>query len=201
MYCCKTTDFLFTLLIAGIILSSFSCEEKKAVTSLYNIDSLVMAQAQVLAGHQAKLQKVASIGGKQDDSVFIPRDTAVWNAELEIFRQLDIINKPINRAQYSVQDGLFDRSSNLTVREISTADDLPVRYFKIYYQSSLHKPRKIEAFYDDRNALYKSGRLLRMEFEQIHNKTILTSYAVEGGQKMMMGDSVAFIIKGKIIID
>jgi hypothetical protein len=123
-----------------------------------------------------------------------------WRNELEIFSQLQVINKPINREFYIIDDGLFDPSSNLTVKAFSATENLPVRYLRVFYQESISKPRKIEALYDDRNQLYKSGRILEMEFQQIDNKSVLTSYAIEGGQKMILGDSVAFVIRGVITI-
>jgi hypothetical protein len=168
---------------------------------MYNIDSLVLSQVQYLSDKKATLHKSAIIGLQQDDSVFTPEDTLAWKNELDIFRQLDVINKPINRDGYIIDDDLFDPSSNLTVKAFSAIENLPVRYLRIFYQESIHKPRKVEALYDDKNALYKSGRILLMEFHQIDNKTILTSYSISGGQKMIMADTVTFLIKGKIVID
>jgi hypothetical protein len=202
MYYWRKTNYKISAAIfTGILLIIFSCDEKKDLQPLYNIDSLVLSQVKLLASNNATLQKTASIGGEKDDSTYVPADTTAWMAELEIFRQLHLINKLINRDQYLIDDGLYDPSSNLTVKAFSAKDKLPVQYIRVFYQETIRKPRKIEALYDDKNALYKSGRLLSMEFEQINNKTMLTSYTVEGGQKMIMGDSVAFLIKGVIIID
>ncbi len=168
---------------------------------MYNVDSLVAAQVNFLASAKATLHKTASVGGRKDDTLYVLADTAAWMQELEIFSQLQIINKPINREFYIIDDGLFDPSSNLTVKAFSaTEENLPVRYLRIFYQESIAKPRKIEALYDDHNQLYKSGRVLLMQFHQIDNKNVLTSYAIEGGQKMIMGDSVAFFIQGEITI-
>lgn len=168
---------------------------------LYNIDSLVSAQVNFLTAEKARLYKSASIGTKQDDSTYTPIDTSAWKNELEIFTQLNVINRPSYKGNYLIHDGLFDPSSNLTVKAYSSTKDLPVKYLRIFYQESLQKPRKIEALYNDKNEMYTSARLLSMEFRQLNNKSILTSYSVQGGQHMILSDSVSFLIKGKIIID
>jgi hypothetical protein len=200
MYCLKGKS-VFTIAGCGILmLLVLSCNKKASVAKMYDVDSLVNAQVNFLSSKKARLHKTASIEGQKDDSVYIPTDTIAWRNELDIFSQLQVINKPINRQFYIIDDGLFDPSSNLTVKAFSATENLPVRYLRIFYQESIAKPRKIEALYDDHNALYKSGRVLQMEFRQIDNKSVLTSYAIEGGQKMILGDSVSFFIRGEIII-
>ena len=187
--------------VCSIAFLLFSCGKEPETKSLYNIDSLVNAQVSFLQSRDARLHKIAFISGQRDERFFSPSDSAAWSMELDIFRKLDLINKPVNQGSYIVDDGLYDPSSNLTVKAISAVENLPVKYVRIFYQEHLHKPRKIEALYDDQNALYKSGRVLTMGFQQINNKCVLTSYSVKGGQKMFIGDSVAFLVEGKIMID
>ena len=62
----------------------------------------------------------------------------------------------------------------------------------------MDRVRKIEAEYNARNALYKSTRLLTLEFEEVEGKSRLTSYAVDGGQKMFLDDSVQYTIDAAI---
>src|SRR5690606_11705953 len=115
--------------------------------------------------------KEALLGGKTDTIRYVPEDTLAWLTELGIFRKLDMINKPVNKENYLVSDGLFDPGSNLTVKAFTSLVELPVVYLKIYYQGTIDKPRKIEALYDEANPLYKSARLMSMHFAQIEDRT------------------------------
>jgi hypothetical protein len=190
--------YLAIILLAGII----SCNEDQDHTiAFYNIDSLVTVQIRYLYTAHAKLNKEAVVGVEHDRKSYVPKDSAAWERELDIFRQIHAINKPINRDNYIVDDGLTDISSNLTVKAFSCTKNLPVRYLRIFYQHAVGAPRKIEALYETRNILYNGSRLLTMEFQQVNNKSILTSYAIDGGQKMILGDTVTFSISGKISID
>jgi hypothetical protein len=191
----RNTLFLSTLICVAIALSS--CNQVSQTTKLYNIDSLLSKQVQLLAAGKPKLQKYAVIGTNNDTLSYVP-DSAAWSRELEIFRQLEAMNKPVNRSNYLVDDNLYDPGSNLTVKAFTALEPLPVRSVRVFYDTDIQKPRKIEAIYDEENSLYKSSKNLLLEFQQINNKTLLTSYSIDGGQKMMLSDSVTFSVKGRI---
>lgn len=202
MYCYLTRRILtvgLAVALAAALLSS--CESEDHPVTFYPIDSLVSGQAEYLTSIQAALFKEALLRGKADTITYTPGDTVAWMKELDIFSRLAEINKPVNKTNYSVSDGLFDPGSNLTVKAFTSLRELPVVYLKVYYQGSLAKPRKIEALYDEDNLLYQSARLLSMHFQQVGNRTVLTYYSVKGGEKMLLGDSVAFYISGKILVD
>lgn len=190
----RTGFFLFFLVLV-------SCRQEKQPATFYPVDSLISGQVNHLTRINAGLFKEALLSGKTDTATYVPADTLAWLNELGIFRKLDVINKPVNKGSYLVSDGLFDPGSNLTVKAFTSLEKLPVVYLKVYYQGSIEKPRKIEALYDEANGLYKSSRLLSMHFDQIENRTVLTGYAIKGGQKLIFGDSVAFYVSGKILVD
>lgn len=198
-------NLFLILLLAGLTL--LSCESEKQPATFYPVDSLVRQQVYHLTDINAALFKEALLAGETDTVTYIPGDTLDWTRELEVFSKLNEINKPVNRGRYDVTDGLLDPGSNLTVKAFISKEPLPneeplaVVYLKVYYQGSINKPRKIEALYDEQTLLYKSARLLSMYFQQIEDETVLTSYSVKGGQKMVLGDSVAFYISGKILVD
>jgi hypothetical protein len=198
----KTKAFnTFYLTAIFLLFVLASCSQEKPPAGFYAIDSLVTDQIKFLNSIKAGLYKEAYLSGKTDTLSYTPGDTLAWINELDIFRKLEAINKPINKDSYLIDDGLFDPSSNLTVKAFTSLKKLPVVYLRIYYQGNINKPRKIEALYDDSNVLYESARQLSMHFQQIDGKTVLTSYSIKGGQKIILGDTVAFYIKGKILVD
>jgi hypothetical protein len=187
---------------ASLLISLAACEKGKESFTFYPIDSLVSAQVVRLTSMQAQLRKEAVLGQNTDTTIYSPKDTSAWREELNIFGQLGAMNKPVNKGSYLVDDNLYDPGSNLTVKAFTSKDeDLPVRSLRIFYEQAPERPRKIEAVYNEENALYNSSRVLVMEFQQVNNKTLLTSYSVNGGQKMVLGDSVAFSVRGKIFVD
>jgi hypothetical protein len=211
MFCWKNKRNFFSRLVIGlgVLVWLCGCDTPKEEAGFYPIDSLVSAQIQNLTTVHATLHKEVFVAEKIDTLSYIPADSGQWVKEMNIFRQLEVINKPINRGSYQIEDGLTDTTSNLTVKAFTIKNDLPsedikdlpVKYIRVYYQDSMNKPRKIEALYDEENTLYKSSRFLSLEFRQVNNKTILTSYFIKGGQKMILADSVAFYIRGNIVVD
>lgn len=201
-----TVNSLLRLHVFGgmlILAASLSaCESERVPATFYPVDSLITAQIRHLAKVDAGLRKEAILKGSADTVVYTPGDTATWAKELDIFRQLDVINKPVNRDGYRVVDGLTDSGSNLIIKEFRRKRErLPVVYLRIYYQSATGRPRKIEALYEDVNSMFRSRRHLTMRFDQVGDQTVLTAYTVKGGQKMVLSDSTAYHISGRILVN
>jgi hypothetical protein len=184
-------------LVIGLVLLS-SCERQQTASLYYNIDSLVNEQILYLTQTKAGLRKQGEINSVAQDTTFVPADSAAWARELDIFTEIGMVNKPINQGAYEVMDGLDDPSSNLTIRSFIANKELSVVYLKLFYLETPDKLRKIEALYQQENTLLKSNRNLVMEFTDMYNKSILTSYSIVGGQKMFVGDTVNFTITGTV---
>jgi hypothetical protein len=193
---------LKTVVVLGALVLLAACKDSRNDFVFYPVDSLVTAQINALTVRKASLHKEALLGTQVNSLKYTPKDTLTWINELDVFRQLETMNKLVNRDSYIVDDGLYDPGSNLTVKAFTAKEetDLPVNYLRVFYHESVNNPRKIEALYNENNTLYKSSRLLIMEFEQIQDTTLLTSYSIHGGQKMTLGDSIIFAISGKIQI-
>jgi hypothetical protein len=167
---------------------------------LYPLDSLIKAQAGLLSDAKATLEKTAEIDGDKEEISRIPTDTIEWMHELDIFTALNSINLTTSADSYLVEDGLKDRTSNLTIKSFTATKDLPVAYHKVFYHGEIDKLRRIEALYHEENALLKGSRHLTMEFHDIYDRPTLTSYVVEGGQEMFFSKNVKFSVKGTITI-
>lgn len=181
-----------------LILSCTRKDENKAI--FYPIDSLMNHQIRYLAAAKATIRKTATVGDRKDDKTYIPVDTTAWLKELGVFLELDAINKPINQHAYLVDDGLTDIRSNLSVKAFTAKEPLPVKYLRIYYHHSTDNIRRLEAEFNEENSLYTNSRHLLLEFQEVHNKIVLTSYSIEGGQKMYLDDSVRYAVKGSITL-
>ena len=179
----------------------FSCAKNKEVQrqSLYPIDSLLNRQAKYLSDNNATLTKVTSLGNRNGKASVTPKGMVAWKKELEIFSALDVINKAVNKDLYHTENSLDDKS-NLSIKSFTTKEELPVKYLKVYYHNTIDEVRKIEAQYNESNSLYESVRALTMEFQQINNEAVLTSYSIVGGQKMLMEDTVQYNINAFLTI-
>jgi hypothetical protein len=191
------------LKIAGALCFIFllSCEqETPREYAYYPVDSLIHAQVKLLNASEAVLHKKAEIDGVEDETSFTPKDSTAWANELDIFFELSLINNPVHTGKYVVESGLKDPNSNLSIRSYTGIDVLPVVYLKLFYLDDLSNIRRIEALYREENVLLKGSRLLILEFQKIKDKIVLTAYSIEGSQKMLLGDSVKFSIKGTITL-
>jgi hypothetical protein len=167
----------------------------------YNIDSLFQAQSQLLFSTKASLTKVAVLGDKKEETKFSP-DSLGWIREFGTLSELSLINKPIYRGLYDVNDG-SDVKSNLRVLSytVKKGKKVPVPLLRIYYLGSLNNIRHIEGSYNEENELYSGSHILSLELQDVYNKTVITSYSIQGHQKMILADAVDFTIDGQIKID
>lgn len=178
----------------------FSCSTiDQESPGLYAINHLLDEQSRYLTKNASSLTKVSCLGEHCDTINVTPKNTEEWKKELEIFAVLDAINKPANKAFYSIHRHP-DNKSNLTVKAITTKESLPVQFLRLFYQTTEENVRRIEANYSESNALYNSTRLLTMEFQQINDTMVLTSYEIHGDQKMFLSDSVTYTIKGTVTL-
>ena len=196
MYLLKRNLFF---IIVFVLIGVFpSCKQEHHITSYYQVDSLLRDQIQLLTNTPLYLQKEAWVNSAHQDTLMASLDSATWSNELEMFTEIDWINRPINQGGYTILDEQNDPYSNLIIREYRANKPMAIRYLKLYYQDTPNKLRKLESLYEMESALLSIKRKLTMEFTDLYNKNILSSYSVEGEQKLVMSDSVHYLIKGKV---
>ncbi|MEI9919226.1 MAG: hypothetical protein WDO14_10560 [Bacteroidota bacterium] len=181
-----------TLLVAIVVFSSCAKKDPVSTKTFADVDSLISAQIKSLPGNT--LKKSVEIGGKKDEISFKP-DSLQWSNELDIFRQLDQVNKASFLDAYVVSD-IRDTNSNLTIREIKANRLVPVSLIRFYFLRTPKDLRKIEAAWTEENALYKNDRTMVLELNERH---LVSHYRIEGTQKMVMSDSVKFLITGEVL--
>jgi hypothetical protein len=118
---------------------------------------------------------------------------------LEILSQLNGINKLVQQGNYTVRL-LGDSSSNLKILAIETDRVLALKRFYQYYKDTITNTKRVHATLSTKNLLYSNTRHFLLEFTEIDSALILTSYTIEGIQKMALGDTVKFEIKSTIRI-
>ncbi len=174
-----------------------SCDQKNQEYDkpYFDFDSLVNVQITALVKAKASLTKSVVLDGKSDQST-IKVDSAMVAHELDVFRQLDFINKPLYRTNYQITEGEKDTQSNLITRKYKAKDAAPVSVVTFYYHNNFKQLRKIESEYQEDNTLYSTKRILQLEFDDASGTVLLSRYTLRGSQKMILNDSVKFSIEG-----
>lgn len=184
------------LFVLGVI--TFSCRQanQKYDKPYFDFDSLVNVQISYLANRKDSVHKKASIDGKEGESSF-PLDSAQLAHEWDVFRQLDVINKPTYKGHYLLTEEK-DSKSNLTVRRYTCDIKSSVPVVRFYFQNDLSNLKRIESQYIEQNALYYTTRELTLSLEGTQGQIYVSDYAIKGVQKMILSDSVQFSIHAYI---
>jgi hypothetical protein len=182
--------------VSALVFLSCAGGATRSDRSIYNIDSLINAQVEVLLQGKRQLRKKATIG-EQTATVVVTPDSLGWTTELEVFRRLEIAERPVYKDRYHVEE-TGDPNSNLRIKSF-TAEDTPVPLIRLFYLDDAADVRRIESRYSESNALYISSRDVVMEFEDEGRTLILKHFKIEGFQKIIMGDSVHFSVEGEVL--
>ena len=184
------------VLLCLLIFSMASCKKSSYRADTY-FDSLIVAQVKYLSIANPSLTKIVRMDGKEDHSTFRP-DSAIWRNELDIYRQLALFERASYRSAYQIEDGLHDKKSNLLIRRYVARQEIPIPELKFYYYQKFKNLKKIEAIYQQGNALYATTRRLVLEFDEVKGRSVLSAYAMDGSEKMILSDSVKFSIQSTI---
>lgn len=190
---------VFILLLSLIFFASCNRSTQTYDKAYFDFDSLVNSQVKQSVEAGVMLQKHAEVNGRVADSTFVVDSTHLAN-ELDVFRQQDVINKPLYRNSYTVSDGEKDTKSNLLIRTYTFTpknprETSPISYVKFYYQESPLKPKRIESDYREKNELFTTQRNLRLEFDDSSGRSLLSKYKLEGFQKLILNDTTRFSVE------
>jgi hypothetical protein len=186
------------LLLASSILVACTQSSPKYDKPYFDFDSLVSRQVVELSKGDRILMKRVTIDD-QSDSTSLNADSLTLANELDVFRQLDVINKPLFRDAYEITDREKDTRSNLWIRTYRAKHAQPaVPYLKFYYSTSPLAPRSVEAEYRENNSLFFTRRKLMLEFDDTPGEPLMVRYQLKGTQKMILSDSVNYSVEVEI---
>ncbi len=183
-----------------IVFAWFAGCSGKPSTNKTSLDSLISKQVHELLTSHASVTKTSVLGDKEDHITYTP-DSLGWEHEFEIFRQPASFERPANAVRFRMQDGIRDTRSNLTVRRYASIEghsngtDPGLTY---YYFNDFSHLRRVEATFLQGQAMYKAARQMVIEFEEQGGIPVITAYRLEGEQKMVLTDSVRFLIRAEI---
>lgn len=178
--------------LAVVILFGCKSEVKRSYQTLFNVDSLVEKQISLLEQVNAKGTKLVTVGASRDTVEFSGIEQ--WKVELEVFKQLDMINRPANQDLYTVRRD----EPNMVV--IAPVKDTPKSIALTLTYDSADLLVGLDAEYNNHTAIFSTRSLMHMSFATVGSEQLLTSYRVSGGQKLMMGDSATFSLKAAVTI-
>lgn len=182
----------------GIVLLLAGCSETREpeTPTLLKFNKLIDTQIELLSQNNYALDKLAAIDTNRFHKAFVPNREG-WRRELDIFRQIELINKPIHRKSYRSIGPLKDDKSNLQIHQYMSASS-PLVMLRIYFQDEVGKMKRIEAIITESNLLYGSSKSLMLEFEEVAGAPLLSMYSIDGFQKVILRDTVTFHLKGQI---
>ncbi|GAA5032772.1 hypothetical protein GCM10011506_23150 [Marivirga lumbricoides] len=190
----KYSSLVFLASFFFLLTSCVESVKEKPINTYFDVEALVDEQIEQLRQKDPLLAKQISIDGQSERDT-INFDSLGWVNELEVFK-LANINKPNLRGEYEAVEKTLDDSKIWSY----TADkqSLGIEFLHVYFGSD-STLKKLEARYNEDNALYTSERNLEMAFENVDGKSTLSKYRIYGKQKMIMKDEVEFSIESEIL--
>lgn len=187
----------FLVSVVVLVLITFACSGPKRTNQNY-FDSLIFAQKNYFKSKKYSVIKTANVK-HHTDTVSFNSDSTLLGNELQIFQQLSSFSKPAFRKSYKISN-VKDNNSNLSVREYKSSENIPVPSFKFYYFKDFKNIKQIEATFSEKNPLFSTVRKMKLEFQVVHDSSLLKSFSIEGFQKLLLSDTVKFHINSTIRI-
>lgn len=176
------------LLLLALVLLGCAKNKQSAIgpKAYYDLDSLLDAQIEMLSEEDVLLRKSVEMDGKQEQNEK-KLDSAGWGKEFLIIRDFDL-NKPNNVGAYSTE------KSNGDIKYTLTANiDAPVKAFDVIKKEG--NLSQITSNYFEDKSIYQHRRKMTLKFDN----GLLRNYEVRGFQKMILKDTIKYIISGEVV--
>lgn len=167
--------------------------ERKVINEYYDIDSLFLSQPPFLKDFS--FTKSANIDDKAESST-VTFDTTGWKKELSMFLAMDI-NKAALVGLYEKSETTTEFGKNISYK-LKPGEEGGVKWI-LLEQDSTGNVYLFKALFQEDNALYQNRRELTARFEIAEDQSVLSSYKVDGYQKIIMKDTVNYTIEASLI--
>jgi hypothetical protein len=143
-----------------------------------------------------EVKRLNEINGQQEE---VHVSALNWSREMNYLYEADI-NRPSWRGEYTT-DSVFSEQRQLqAIRYTPGNTDLPVQLLAINYNTISGQIESIEATVKDRNMLYDASRDIQLQLMPDATGTSrVSSYKIEGRQKVIGQDPVTFKVAGRIL--
>lgn len=169
----------------------------KSANSFYDINGLIDEQVKILDSISPSILKKAILNGKEEFTKLTPIDSATWAKELIIFKSADI-NRSMLSDSYVITESINSHSKNILYTS-KYPGKTKVEELSVLLGNADQNPIEIHAIVDNRNELFDSAKKLEIHFITKGGILLLSSYKIEGSQKMISKDSTTYVIKAEII--
>jgi len=184
------------LVIATLSCGQFKNDNKYVSNKFIDIKGLIDHQVKLLDSIGPFLLKNAIINGAEEQININTDIDFSWENELSIFKSADI-NKPVLEDSYEI---ILKTNTRLkTVTYLSkTPLQTQVDSMAIIFTEFDNTPIQINVMMSNKNELFESARTLELTFKKSDSHFLLSSYNIEGWQKMIAKDTTNFSIVGTL---
>ncbi len=191
-------NIVYCLLLCPILLLSCADISEKTESSepkiYFDLAGLVANQVKILNDQQPEVLKTAVIDDDQEQKSITVID---WKKELSLFANADL-NRPRLRSLYETRAYADQNGHQVTAYEIKEKDVSGVIKMEIVKDASGQNLKQISIENCESNLLYTTEQWLSLNFEGRNEDLALTSYAINGFEKMVMKDTMTYEIRGQI---
>ena len=170
-------------LILFVALTLFSCRKQLPVLPVLqiNVDSLLDYHIRNLRSGDYSLEKVSRVGNHKATTSTHSKEIN-WSNELEAFRLISLINKPIYSDRYEVREAP-DEKSNLTIKSWTAKEPLPITSLKVFFLKQPYQIKRMEAVIEQSNFVFSSSKELSLDFHVLGTRPTPGGYKISGQQK------------------
>lgn len=173
-------------------------EENQAKTGKYfDLAGLISSQVERLNYEQPRVNKKALVDGQEEK---LTLDKIDWKKELSLFVKADI-NKPKLLGRYATNQFANDAGDMVTQYKLNTENVSGIIKMEVVKDPNNNGLKSIFIESCEYNTLYTTELDLIMRFDGLTGSPKLpklTSYAINGFEKMVMKDTMIYSISGSI---